>query len=126
MTRVPLHVVTGPLRSGKSVFIARMVGARKLWLGLENSRSRASHPMLRPLPLGCPCCTARVALQVTLARALRETRAERVFIELVDSAHLSTLCKVLDERPLARYVERARDIRLPEHASLAPEALEQS
>lgn len=126
MTRVPLHVVTGPARSGKSAFIARMVGARSLWLGLEDSRPPlAPHPMLRPLPLGCPCCTARVALQVTLARALRETRAERVFVELGDSNHLGTLGKVLDELPLARYIERAQDIRLPEHAALAPEALEQ-
>ena len=126
MTRVPLHVVAGPARSGKSALIARMLNARERWLGMENARLAAAHPMLRPLPLGCPCCTARTAFQVGPARALRETRAERIFIELADPAHLGALRRVLGKWPLTRYVERARDIRLPEDAALAPEALERA
>ena len=124
MKRIALHVVTGGPRSGKSELIARLVGARESWLGLVNRRPGAAHTRLRVLPLGCPCCTARVAARVFLARALRETRPGRVLIELGVEEHLATLERTLGEWPLGQYLELGRPIQLPEHARVSADALE--
>jgi hypothetical protein len=56
-------------------------------------------------------------------RLLRESRPERVLLELTDQAHLSGLQRALGEWPLARYVELGRVITLPQDCTLAPETL---
>lgn len=106
MSRVPVHAVAGGPRSGKSALIARHAAAEPGSLGFVNARL-ADLPNLRLAPAGCPCCTARVAMQVALVKALRETRPTRVYVELPDAAHAATLARVLQEWPLSQYVSVA-------------------
>lgn len=56
---------------------------------------------------GCPCCTARVELQVALVRLLRAQRPAGVLLVVPDREHLPALARALRERPLADYVELA-------------------
>lgn len=55
-------------------------------------------------PQACPCCVGRVALQVELARLLREQSPRGVQIELGEAGHLGALRRALGEWPLAQYV----------------------
>ena len=110
MIRVPVHIVTGVPRSGESDLVRRLAAERPFWRSLR----------LR----SCPCCVARVELQVTLARLLREEKPERVFIELPDTAHLGAFGRVLGEWPLSRYLRVARSLHLPQDASLPPDELD--
>ncbi len=117
---VPVHVVTGAPGSGKTALIARLCAGRPHWVGLVNGRGlAAAAPNLRALPAGCPCCTGRVALQVTLVRALRETGAQRAFVELPGPEHAANLEKVLADAPLAAALVTARRVCLPLDANLA-------
>lgn len=56
---------------------------------------------------GCPCCTARVELQVALVRLLRAQRPAGVLLLVPDREHFPALERALRERPLADYVELA-------------------
>jgi len=80
--RIPVHVVSGAPGSGKTALIARLCSQRAGWLGLVNAVPAGAGSNLKSLAPGCPCCTGKVVLQVSLARALRETRAMRALVEL--------------------------------------------
>jgi hypothetical protein len=54
---------------------------------------------------------------------LRERRPKRVLLELGDVQHLAPLQRLLEESPLARYVEVGRAVRLPEDEQLPVESL---
>jgi G3E family GTPase len=56
---------------------------------------------------GCPCCTGRVEMQVTLARLIRTQRPNGVVVVLPDASHLPALRKALSEWPLSESVELA-------------------
>ena len=81
-------------------------------------------PNIRSFAAGCPCCTGRVVLQVSLARALRDTRAIRVFVEVSGAEHAASLERVLAELPMSLSVTGARKIVLPRDAGLGPADLE--
>jgi G3E family GTPase len=76
---------------------------------------RLAHAPLGELPTGwlalktrgCPCCTARVEMQVALARLIREQAPRGVVIELPDASHLPALRRALAEWPLSQSVELA-------------------
>jgi len=95
--------VTGRPGGGKSAWIAREVEAHPDWLGFVNARVK-DLANLAIMPGGCPCCTARVAMQVALAKQLRERRPARIYIELPDSRHVADLARALREWPLSQYV----------------------
>ena len=122
--KIPVHVVTGPPRSGKSALIERLVRARSDWLGLAGAVPAGAAANLKLLSGGCPCCTGRVVLQVSLARWLRETGATRAFVEMPDSQHAAMLGKLFGEPPLGRSIAEARPIVLPGEALLAASDLE--
>ena len=103
--------------------IAVLCAQRADWLGLVGSLPSGPAHGLRQVSAGCPCCTGKVVLQVSLARALRETRATRAFVELQDAGHLGTLERVLAELPLGLSVVRSRAIALPEDAHLQADQL---
>jgi G3E family GTPase len=125
VSRAPLHIVLGAPRSGKSALIERLIGARAGWLGMVNAVHAGRRlETLRRLPAGCPCCTGRVALQVELTRALRETRPSRVLIELPDAEHAELLRRVLGAWPLAQHLSLGRAVELPHDSALEPEMLE--
>lgn len=113
-----MHIVTGAPGSGKSALIARLARDRADWLGLLNALPGAAALNLRVLSAGCPCCTGRVVLQVSLVRALRETGATRVLVELPDSAHAAALARLLQELPFSLSVRRDRDLVLPRDAAV--------
>jgi hypothetical protein len=77
--RIPVRVVTAPLREPPAGWVAL----------------RSRH---------CPCCVGRVELQIELARMIREQRPQGVLIELADAAHQPALRWALAEWPLAQYV----------------------
>ncbi len=118
MERIPVHVVSGAPGSGKTALIARLCSQRTGWLGLVNAVPAGAASNLKPLAPGCPCCTGKVVLQVSLARALRESRASRALVELADPAHARTLEKLLGELPFSLSVASARPILLPVDAGL--------
>ena len=126
MSAVTAHLVCGPPGSGKSALIRRRVAERRAWLGFVNAADRYDEPMLRLAPSGCPCCTARVVMQVELARALRETRPQRVLVEIVSADHLADVERTLHRDPLGRYLMPGRPVWLPADAALTADALERS
>lgn len=119
--RIPVHVVTGAPEAG--AFIERMCAAKADWAGLVQ-RAPALPGNLRAAQSGCPCCTGRVAMQISLARLLRETGARRAFVELPDAGHAIAFARVLAEPPLGQAVAAARQITLPGDDRLTPEDLE--
>ena len=56
---------------------------------------------------GCPCCTARVEMQVALVRLIRERAPRGIVVELPDASHLPALQRALGEWPLSQSVELA-------------------
>lgn len=124
MGRIPVHVVSGAPGSGKTALIAGLCAERAGWLGLVNALPAGAGSNLKPLAPGCPCCTGRVVLQVSLVRALRETRATRVLVELPDPAHARTLEKLLGALPFSLSVAPARPVLLPGDAGLLAADLE--
>ncbi len=118
MRRIPVHIVTGGQRSGKTSLIARLCRERSDWLGLVDAPPADPGPNVRLLSPGCPCCTGKVVLQVTLVRALRETKAARAFVEVSGSAHAENLEKALAEIPFSLSLEGARTLFVPQDAGL--------
>lgn len=105
--RIPVHAVCG----AASRAIAERVGLEPRSLGLVRVRSREL-PNLLPLPPGCPCCTGRVALEISLARHVRAYRPERIYIEVPDPSHGKELAAVLAREPLSRYLKDAGPVSL--------------
>ena len=115
---IPVHIVTGAMNSGKSALIARLCHERKDWLGLVDRLPAQAPSNLRPVSAGCPCCIGKVVLQITLVRALRETRAVRAFVELADAGHVMSLEGILGGKFLGRAVRLSRPIVLPRDCEL--------
>ena len=105
--RIPVHAVSEGA-AGRA--IAERVALEPDSLGLVRTRMR-NLPNLVPLPPGCPCCTGRVALEVSLARLLRERRPRRLYIEVPDSLHRAQLVAVLAREPLSKYLVPAEGLR---------------
>jgi hypothetical protein len=63
-------------------------------------------------PTACPCCVGRLALQVELARLIRDEQPSGVVIELADPAYLPAMRRALCGWPLSEKVELA--VRSPE------------
>jgi len=103
-----VHAVTG--EAGRAAWIAARVAADPGSLGLVQSRETPAEGLVS-LPGGCPCCTARIALQVSLARLIRERRPRRIYVEIADAGHAARLGEVLRAWPLGQYVEHAGEIR---------------
>ena len=120
--RIPVHVVTGAPGAGE--FIERMCAGKAEWAGLVQRAPAAPRQNVRVLSAGCPCCTGRVVLQISLVRILRETGASRAFVELTDAGHAASFERVLTEPPLGQSMVAGRPIRLPEDAGLDATALE--
>ena len=118
-----MHVVTGVDGAGAGGMIARLCAGKSGWVGLVSTTPPIPLSNVRAIAAGCPCCTGKVVLQISLARALRETRAERAFVE-VSASHADSLERVLAEPPLCLSVTAARRISLPKDARLIAADLE--
>ena len=126
MNRVPVHLVVGPPGSGKSALIARLLAQRPDWLGFVNRRPEDAPDSMRLTPRGCPCCTARVALQVALVRALRELRPQRALIEIENADHATRVIRVLGDLPFSQAVRTGPTLDMPGDATVAPDVLDVS
>jgi hypothetical protein len=51
--------------------------------------------------VGCPCCTAQVALRVTLTRLLRSRRPAHLLLLQADGTHLDRIRNMLGSGPFA-------------------------
>ncbi len=120
--RVPVHIVAGTGGSDKSALIARLCAQRPDWLGLVETMPAGAPANVRLLAAGCPCCVGKIVLQVVLARALREARPVRAFVELPDVTHAASLERALTEAPLGRSIARGRPIVLPKDREVEPAA----
>ncbi len=114
--RIPVHVVTGAPGAGD--LITRLCSARADWVGLVGKPPSVPIHNVRAIAGGCPCCTGKVVLQVSLARVLRESRATRAFVEIADAGHAASLETALAEFPLGLSVATARRVLLPEDAEI--------
>jgi G3E family GTPase len=93
---IPAHVVTGPLGSGKTTAIARLLAAKppaQNWVVLLNEFSAAGIDALtvasaargafdvRLIPGGCLCCAGELDFRRTLHELVTVTRPDRIVIE---------------------------------------------
>lgn len=63
---------------------------------------------------GCPCCTGKLTMQVTLNRILRRP-PERLYIGLANAMHLDVFRNFLEQPPYAALLTLTEDIRLTDH-----------
>lgn len=105
--RTPVHFVFGP---GAHEWATRAQAARPDWAVLQSN--------------GCPCCSGRVVLQVTLARLLRERRPGRVLLVTAAGTHADAAVATLREAPLAAYLIEGRALCLPRDAAVSAEILQ--
>lgn len=93
---IPVHVVTGPLGSGKTTAIAKLLAAKPVeqnWVVLLNEFSEAGIDALtvasaargafdvRLIPGGCLCCAGEQDFRRNLQELVTDTRPDRIIIE---------------------------------------------
>ncbi len=65
---------------------------------------------------GCVCCVGQLALQVTLGRALRHEKPQRIVLYLSQNEHLERLKQQLSTGALAQHLHYAApDSTAPQH-----------
>jgi G3E family GTPase len=99
---IPAHVVTGPLGSGKTTAIARLLAAKPAhedWVVLLNEFSDAGIDALtvasaargafdvRLVPGGCLCCTGEQDFRRNLQELVTERRPHRILVEPTGLGH---------------------------------------
>ncbi len=94
---IPLHLITGHLGAGKTTLIQHFLQKKTKtagnWLVLVNEFSalgvdgkilaaqlQAADQLLE-IPGGCICCTAKIQVQQSLLKALKQRHFERIFVE---------------------------------------------
>jgi G3E family GTPase len=112
---VPAVVLTGLRGAGKTTLLGAMLRARppaERIAVLLTERGEAAPPGLANATVvaaepGCVCCVGQMSLRVALTRLLRETRPERVYIELAEPAHLARALATLRSPWLAPVLDIA-------------------
>ena len=135
---VPCNIITGPLGSGKSTAILKLLRdwSDGNWavlvneigdVGIDGAIARSTGgdgTMVAEIAGGCICCANGVAMQVALTRILRR-RPSRLLVEPSGLGHAGELAEVLLRPPLSNAVElRAMTCLVPcdRHARLWAEA----
>src|SRR5690606_16999235 len=108
--RIPVTVVAGGSRSGKSHLVAQLRGARpagERWAWLSNGASvpSAAADELFTVAGGCACCLAGPAFRTTLVRLLRTGKWQRLHIEVDATGHAPTLVDQLRSPPFDQYLQ---------------------
>jgi hypothetical protein len=113
---IPVTVVAGASRSGKSHLLAQLRAARppaQRWAFLSNSVEAGSQDVPGgPVPAegyfhvagGCACCIAGPAFRTTLVRLLRAGPWHRLQIEVDPAGHPHSLVDQLRTPPFDRYL----------------------
>ena len=123
--QIPVHVVTGPVAAEVRDLIRKLCQHRADWVAFADAQSAPAVSNLRRLPLGCPCCTGKLALQVALVRELRDAAVTRAFVE-VDPSHAASLERALAQPPFDLSLSLARRIELPRDEGLLPGGIEEA
>jgi len=131
-TRIPVHLITGFLGTGKSSFIQALVAAKPAdehWAILVNEFGQVGIDQalfagredvsVKGLPGGCLCCQLAFVLQAGLVSLIHQTRPDRLIIEPSGLGHPAGLIDVLRSEGLAPALELKEVITL-----LDPRALD--
>ena len=131
-TRIPVHLITGFLGTGKSSFIQALVAAKPAdehWAILVNEFGQVGIDQalfagredvsVKGLPGGCLCCQLAFVLQAGLVSLIHQTRPDRLIIEPSGLGHPAGLIDVLRSEGLASALELEEVITL-----LDPRALD--
>ncbi len=114
---IPVTVVTGFLGVGKTTAILDLFSHRPAdgrWavlvnefgeIGIDGARLAGDGLSVAEVPGGCICCSAGVALRVTLVRLLREVRPTRLLIEPTGLAHPAAVIDALRSPGLREVVD---------------------
>lgn len=112
----PVTLFAGPRGAGKSKAILSLLEFKpedERWtLIVEELGNTMPDPgslvktgvAVRGAPYGCPCCTGNLTMRVSLARAVRETRPDRILVELPWGAHLAKTLSLFGDPLLAESV----------------------
>lgn len=102
---IPATVITGFLGVGKTTAIRHLLAhGDGRWavvvnefgeVGIDGATLADGELAVAEIPGGCICCSAGVALQVTLARVLREVRPTRLLVEPTGLAHPASVLDTL-------------------------------
>jgi G3E family GTPase len=138
MKPVPTTVITGALGVGKTTAVLALLrhapqGERWAVLvnefgevGIDGGVIEESGFAVREIPGGCICCTAGVALQVSLVRLLREVKPERLLIEPTGLAHPASVIDTLRRPGLREAILRRATLTLVDPRHLSDPRMRQS
>lgn len=110
---IPTHLLVGPLGAGKTSVLSALMAQkppRERWavlvnefgsVGLDAALLSREHSeiVVAELAGGCLCCATGVPFQTTLTQLLRQTRPDRLLIELSGLGHPVPLVRQLLQPP---------------------------
>ncbi len=113
LNAIPAHVITGSLGAGKTSLLRQLLLQRpagERWavlvnefgaMGLDAALLSPADPSvaLAEVAGGCLCCATGPAFQVSLGRLLRQSRPDRLLIELSGLGHPEPLLRQLGQPP---------------------------
>ncbi|MGO2240432.1 MAG: CobW family GTP-binding protein [Halomonas sp.] len=122
LTKVPVHIITGFLGSGKTTLIHSLIEQKPVdekWailvnefgqIGIDQAMFDARDDVLvKGLPGGCLCCQLAFVLQAALVNLLARSKPDRVIIEPSGLGHPAGLLDLLRGEAFHEVVE-VRDI----------------
>ena len=110
MTPVATHLIAGFPGAGKTTLLRALIARRphaERWALLLNAAggiADAECVSVRQISDGCACCSARVTFRTALVQLLRESRPQRLLIELAGTGDPAGVNTVLNEAAIARAV----------------------
>lgn len=113
LEQIPTHVIAGPLGAGKTSLLRQLLAqkpAEERWallinefgaIGLDAALLETGEDgiALAEVAGGCVCCVSGAPFQVGLARLLRRSRPQRLFIEPSGLGHPAELLRQLAAAP---------------------------
>ncbi|HTN31434.1 MAG TPA: GTP-binding protein [Pseudomonas sp.] len=113
LEQIPTHVIAGPLGAGKTSLLRQLLAQKpgeERWallinefgaIGLDAAllETGADGVAMAEVAGGCVCCVSGVPFQVGLARLLRRSRPQRLFIEPSGLGHPAELLRQLAAAP---------------------------
>jgi len=136
LTRTPVNLITGFRGAGKTTAMCNLLLQRppsERWAVLVNDfgdagyddaiRTGGNNVIVREANGGCACCTGQAELRTALVRLLRETRPQRLLIELSGAARPPAVLRVLREEGLAQAITLRASLCLLDPRQFAEPAL---
>ncbi len=136
--RIPVTLFAGPRGAGKARTLLSLLEtkpAEERWTVIveepgntlpEPGLLAAKGIMVRGAPYGCPCCSGNLTMRVALARAVRETRPQRMLVDLSWGAHLRKVALLFEDILLAETLFLTGVVVIVDKNALNPEFLPES